>query len=704
MIKAHKQRLRVDGKFFQLDGRRHFLKAVTYGPFPEPQLNNAEEFQKMKALGINAIRVYTSPNLELLDAASEAGLLVFVGFDWQWSRVFLEGADQVVFEQAKQDLKKELAQWGQHPAVAACFVANEIRPDIANWSNPVSVREALEELIEIVKMETPHLLAAYANYPSSEYLEPSNADFTAVNVYLENAENFQSYLRRLHHLAGDRPVLISEFGADSESLELERQAELLRWALHSSQSEGMAGWTCFSWSDKWLIAGEADTQWGFGLSDRSGELKPAASVLSEHWVPAFPMPMISVIICVYNGADRIGEAVASLEALNYPNYEVIVVDDGSSDATRDVVRSYSYARLVEARHGGLSAARNLGASMARGEILSYTDDDCVVDQDYLFWLAKSYAENGWDACGGPNIPPKAIIEDEAVVASAPGAPSHVMLSDSEAEHIPGCHLSVTKKAFDAIGGFRAQYRVAGDDVDFCWRLRNGGFVIGFHGASFVWHRRRTRLKNYFRQQRGYGKAEALLMKDHPEKFRRGSGARWEGCVYTGAAASASDGSVIYHGPAGLAGYQLFWNPVMPMRLLDRDFRYPLVQLKLLLACRLQPIVRKWSRRHYGREEIAKLKVEECEAAATVVQAGECREILLPILQSEYRGEVLQHLLNSGWRHAGDYEAWDLSRGEMKAVLVSELLGRNAWRVRVRFLAPITDLQRLERELIEVVAC
>lgn len=698
------QRLRVDGKFFQLDGRRHFLKVVTYGPFPDPQPKHADEFARMGELGIDAIRIYETPSVSLLDAAHEAGLLVFVGFSWQWGRVFLGGGDQAIFEQAKIQLKKELKEWGGHPAVAACFVANEIRSDVANWLEPVRVKEALEVLIEIVKVETPHLLAAYASYPSSEYLEPANADFTAVNVYLEKREAYQNYLRRLHHLAGDRPVLISEFGVDSESLGKSGQAEVLAWSMQTAQAEGLAGWTCFSWSDRWQIAGKADQEWSFGLMNRNGDLKTAASVFSKDWKPDFPTPMISVIICVYNGADRIGAVVSSLEKLNYPNYEVIVVDDGSSDETREVVRRYPYVQLIEAQHGGLSAARNLGASVAEGKILSYTDDDCVVDQDYLFWLAKSYAENDWDACGGPNIPPKAAVEDEAIVASAPGAPSHVMLSDSEAEHIPGCHLSVTKKAFDEIGGFQVQYRVAGDDVDFCWRLRDAGFKIGFHGASFVWHRRRTRLRNYFRQQRGYGRAEALLMKDHSDKFRRGSGARWEGCVYTGATFSATDGSVIYRGSSGLAGYQIFWNHMMPLRLLDRDFRYPLALLKYWLACHMQPVVRRWARVHYGGEQIKKLKKEKNLEVKDESRPGDMREVSLPILTAEYRAEVLNVLLASGWQQAGDYEAHDLSKGEMQATLVSELLGEDAWRVRVRFLAPLKELQKLEREFMVLAPC
>ncbi|NCF13157.1 MAG: glycosyltransferase, partial [Verrucomicrobiaceae bacterium] len=171
---------------------------------------------------------------------------------------------------------------------------------------------------------------------------------------------------------------------------------------------------------------------------------------------------------------------------------------------------------------------------------------CRPDRQWLWWLAKAFNQGGWDACGGPNLAPRpqssddggASIIDEVVVASAQGAPSHVLLGDDEAEHLPGCNLAVRKKALEAIGGFSERYLIAGDDVDFCWRLQQAGFRMGFSAAAFVWHRRRATLWRYFRQQYQYGKAEALLMQDHPERFRRGGGAIWKGCVYSGQVMSA----------------------------------------------------------------------------------------------------------------------------------------------------------------------
>ena len=692
------KRIEVDGKFFSCEGARVYLRSVTYGPFPEPQPDHGAELLRVRSAGFNAIRIYQSPSVALLDAAESAGIWVFVGLSWSWERVFL-GANQI-FEQAKRDAREDVMSWGGHPAVAGCYIANEVRPDLARWMGVEKVRLALEELIDWVKKSAPDLLVAYASYPSSEYLEPGNADFTAMNVYLERPEDYVSYLRRLHHLAGDRPVVISEFGVDSLSHGEMEQSRILEWGARITQQEGLAGWTCFAWSDRWQNGGRSVQDWAFGLINNEGVAKPALELVGRDWKPDFLQPKISVIICVYNGVDRIGHALESLREVNYPDYEVIVVDDGSTDGTLELVSEYSEVRLIASEHAGLSVARNVGAAAATGAILSYTDDDCTVDPDYLFWLAKAYAENDWGACGGPNIPPVAESEDEAVVASAPGAPSHVMFDDVEAEHIPGCHLSVRAEVFEAIGGFRAQYRVAGDDVDFCWKLRDAGYKIGFHGASFVWHRRRATLMGYFRQQWGYGKAEALLMHDHPDRFSRGGGARWEGCVYTGAAKGAGSGTVIYHGPSGLAGYQVFWDHMMPQRRVHPLFISARVSLKLTLANLVQPIVRMTARWKYGRKVARSLPRSLAEKSTIEKrERGFVLEVILPLREGDYRSVVLGQLASEGWLCTGDFEAWDLMKGDSLVLMVSELIGQNQWCVRVRFLAPLCDHHELEMTLL-----
>src|SRR5262249_59273920 len=97
--------------------------------------------------------------------------------------------------------------------------------------------------------------------------------------------------------------------------------------------------------------------------------------------------------------------------------------------------------------------------------------------------------SGAAAVGGPNLTP----EDgwlAACVAAAPGQPTHVLVSDQIAEHIPGCNMAFRREVLEAINGFDPQFRKAGDDVDICWRAQAGGYWITFAPRASVWHHRR----------------------------------------------------------------------------------------------------------------------------------------------------------------------------------------------------------------------
>jgi len=686
-----KDRLEVDGKFFRAGGERVFIKAVTYGPFPDPQPEHQSEMVRICEAGFNAVRVYGAPEEEMLDAASEVGVWVMVGPSWSWGEDFI-GKPEVV-ELAMREFVSGLEQWGAHPAVAAVYVANEIPVDLVRWMGVVNVRRVIESLIERGRKTAPHLLFAYSNFPTTEFLEPDNADFTAMNVYLERREDFARYLPRLHHVAGDRPVLISEFGLDTRSSSEFSQRETLGWMLDECLRSAMAGTTVYAWSDRWLNGGRVMHEWAFGLTDGQGRAKPALQALSqvlpkihapEDGVMLERWPMFSVVVCAYNGGHRMPACLTALERLDYPNYEIIVVDDGSTDDTERVVREFSKVRYVKLDHVGLSAARNRGMEEAEGEIVAYTDDDCEVDSGWLTWLAWSFESGGWDACGGPNLPPLPIgddrgsMDDEAVVASAPGAPSHVMLNDVEAEHLPGCNLVVKKEVLQAIGGFNPTYRVAGDDVDLCWRLDAAGYRMGFSGGAFVWHRRRTSLWRYFKQQRGYGKAEALLMRDHPGKFSRGGGARWKGRVYVGGAMCADEGCVIYHGPMGEAPYQQLALTMQPSRPLPSEYQRPAVKRKLALAKALQPWIRSFARWLYSlrwRYLLERASPQESFVMVDHVANYDDVEARWWGDLGIGRADVLAALRKAGWKVAEadevDRGEWDLIDGEFRLLVAQE---------------------------------
>ncbi|MES2982088.1 MAG: glycosyltransferase [Verrucomicrobiota bacterium] len=659
--------LKTDGKFFRLGSERFWLRCVTYGPFPpDGKISHRKELEKIRSANFNAIRVFSLPDQPMLDAAAEAGLLVFAGLDWRQYEDFISRPH--LFSSAIIRLSEWLNAHAHHPALAGVYVGNEIPSDLVRWMGPDHIRQSLENLIHIGRGIAPHVLFAYANYPSTEYLELENADFTAFNIYLENADAFVSYVRRLHNIAGDRPLVISEFGLDSVRNPPEAQAETFSWGLKHAYAEETAGFTVYAWSDLWFNAGMEVTDWSFGITDRQGNQKPAFEICRDFQpvTPSTTQQTYTIIVCTRNGAPRISSCLHAIDALAGGPYETIVVDDGSTDQTAEIVsKTFPHMRLLSIPPSGLSAARNLGAEAASGQIFVYTDDDCVPDFEWISRLDRAFQNPEIAAAGGPNLPPKARSAEEAIISAAPGAPSHVLLDDTRAEHLPGCNIAVRREAFETIGGFNPAFRTAGDDVDFCWRLRDAGYELGFASGAFVWHHRRPSIMGFLKQQIGYGHAERILLTIHPNRFSKNGETRWDGFVYVGGVIRVGHDSLIYHGPMGQAGYQSITNRMLPMRPLDDRFRNASTSLLLKIVSFLQPQIRSWTRNR--RIRLPKISPE------TSTPLEEPNDFTLPASTHKDRNHILDHLLADGWKAAGDCDAWDLEKQGTRLLLATERL-------------------------------
>jgi hypothetical protein len=136
-----------------------------------------------------------------------------------------------------------------------------------------------------------------------------------------------------------------------------------------------------------------------------------------------------------------------------------------------------------------------------------------------------------------------------------------LLTDEIAEHIPGCNMAFRRDQLRAIGGFDSRFRVAGDDVDICWRLQEQGWTLGFAPAAVVWHHRRTSIRRYWRQQRGYAEAEALLADKWPSKYNEAGHPTWAGRIYgMGLPGDIVRRQRIYHGVWGSALFQSVYEP------------------------------------------------------------------------------------------------------------------------------------------------
>lgn len=565
-VSAIDEPLRVGGKWFRSGETAEIIKAVTFGPFPAgsfPDEGRSQLRRIREELGANAVRLYDIPSLPFLHECAEVGLRAFIGLPWAQHVDFLSRRN--VLADADRLLLDTIARFRGHPAVAGYFVANEIDTTLVRWMGVSGVAEQIERLIDLGHANDPDVLFAYANYPSTEYLAPQNQDFFAFNLYLETPEAFSSYLSRLQVLSGDKPLFLTEFGIDAAAHGDEAQAEMLEWAVREAAAAGVAGMTLFSWSDLWQRGGKTVTGWSFGLNRADQSARPAVARVRGIWdglkqpadgIILTETPKVSVIVCSYRGSATLVPCLDTITALDYPDFEVIVVNDGCDGRVAEIAAGFEGVLSIATPHEGLGAARNTGARAASGDILAYTDDDCIVERDWLRWIVHEFQRDpAIGAAGGPNLPPPPENAVRARVAAAPGGPSHVLLTDRRAEHLPGCNFAVRREAFEKIGGFNPIFRAAGDDVDFCWRLLSAGYPLGFSAPAFVWHYRRFSYRAYLKQQIGYGKAEALLMPVHPDRFRGVGGAVWEGQVYV---KRRRFGAIVYHGHYGHEPFQLVY--------------------------------------------------------------------------------------------------------------------------------------------------
>ena len=447
----------------------------------------------------------------------------------------------------------------------AYSIGNEIPTEIIRWYGSRKVERFLAELQDEVKQVDSEACVTYASFPPTEYLDLSFLDFVTFNVYLHRLETFRRYLFRLQNAVGDRPLVLGELGMDSIRHGEQGQAEFLAGHVAELRLMGVAGSFVFSWTDDWHTGGEQIADWAFGVTRQDRAPKLACHSLRLMHDCSLPRllaqtPRVSVVVCTYNGARTLEQCLRSLLALNYPDYEVIVVDDGSTDHTRAILEQFRRVRSIHQPNQGLSVARNVGLRAATGEIVAYTDSDCFADPDWLTHLVHQLQCTDAAAVGGPNLTP----DDGRLagcVAACPGQPTHVLESDQQAEHIPGCNMAFHRDALEQIQGFDPQFRKAGDDVDVCWRLQQAGQWITFAPGAFVWHHRRQGPKAYLKQQAGYGEAEALLQFKHPERFNRRGESKWRGVLYGMGSQGVRFGRpLIYRGTFGSGMFQCLYQP------------------------------------------------------------------------------------------------------------------------------------------------
>lgn len=695
-------------------GRPWWCRGICYGPFPttaelgwlpDPD-RMARDIDRMAGLGFNTIRVFHPPGIDMLRLAADRDMAVLAGFPWGWNTDFL--ADPATMDDARAALAAAVTQTAGHPALAGWIIANEIDATMVRWLGHARVRAAMESLCTVVHRADPGALALYANFPPTEWLAPDNADVIGMNIYLEDDQALRRYLRRAHHLTGGRPLLITEFGIDRKHHGPDVQADWVHRAFAAAHDEGASGLCWFTWSDDWRDArtGMAVQGWQFGLTGMTEDAYPALAAVAPalaactgHPV-AESWPRVSVLVCTRNGRGILPRCLHAVAALDYPDVECIVVDDGSDDGTAGwVAATHPDVKILATAAGGLGRARNSAAAAATGGILAFLDDDCEPEPLWLRWAVAAMQRHDWNLAGGPNLAPSGGTPMQQVLDRLPGLATHVLLDDENAEHLPGCNLLVRADTFHAIGGFDTIFHTAGDDVDFCWRALGAGCRIGFVPLAVVHHHRRSSPWKSLKQQFGYGRAETMLASLWAKRVGPG-GARWAGVIY-GAARSLAR---VYRGPFGYGDYptleMTFATPRPPV-LATAPYR---AAHRILST--LQPWARALGRWWQGmndpgwpeRRALPPTTVHPPRDGALWHPTGMDRDHLLADLATALGHAGLDVRADDGWQEVDLHITDPAIRTTCSLVTVTEYTDQPGRLTRWRITGPVAQADRIERVL------
>jgi GT2 family glycosyltransferase len=244
------------------------------------------------------------------------------------------------------------------------------------------------------------------------------------------------------------------------------------------------------------------------------------------------LPFLSVIMPTYNRHASLQEALHCVFCQTYPptRYEVIVVDDGSHDETPALLHQLARQgrlRWYQQANAGPAAARNAGASMARGDVLVFTDDDCRPESGWLAALAASYTAAEGEVPAGVGGRLSQLDRGHWLHRFDLGQAHEPANACAAPNYLDTANASYQRAVFQALGGFREQVYTCpgGEDVDLGLRCRAAGHRLTTNCRAVVWHVGRTSLRGLLKQAWQRGQGDALLHVLHPTVFAAPPGSR-----------------------------------------------------------------------------------------------------------------------------------------------------------------------------------
>ncbi len=228
-------------------------------------------------------------------------------------------------------------------------------------------------------------------------------------------------------------------------------------------------------------------------------------------------PEFSIIVPVYNCEQTITACLKSLQEQDHSAYEIIIVDDGSTDTTAEICAAEQDIQLVQVSNGGPSRARNIGITQAKGRFAAFTDGDCIVEKTWLTELRKGFSRNDVAGVGGNQISPPddsplaRHIQETFTILGFATSYMKTVSSMSEISHNPSCNSAYRLSILRDLGGFDESLW-PGEDVDLDQRLTRTGHVLIRNPAAVVQHHRPQSLTALKNMMQRYGSSACLLFK------------------------------------------------------------------------------------------------------------------------------------------------------------------------------------------------
>jgi glycosyltransferase involved in cell wall biosynthesis len=232
-------------------------------------------------------------------------------------------------------------------------------------------------------------------------------------------------------------------------------------------------------------------------------------------------PYFSIIIPVYNRPEEIRELLHSLTAQEYRNFEVLVIEDGSSLACEQEVKAFEKSlqiRYFYKPNTGQGFSRNFGFENARGDFFIIFDSDCIIPPQYLSVVHQAIEEQGLDAYGGPDAAHSSFTPTQKAISYAMTSLFTTGGIRGRKKHAGTFHprsfnMGLKREVFDHVGGFILTRK--GEDIEFSLRMIKAGFKVGLLDQAFVYHKRRTSFSQFWKQLEFFGAARVNINRYHP---------------------------------------------------------------------------------------------------------------------------------------------------------------------------------------------